>query len=90
MLPTSAVDLLERERPVPVLVQGEEGLLQRLDLGLVELRRDRGERQLLESGVTKLSISTPTSGDPLGPSKSCILKRFSTPYIKPFRRHRSV
>ena len=25
------------------------------------------------------------SGDPLRPSKSCILKRFSTPYIKPFR-----
>ena len=37
------------------------------------------------SGVTKLSIPAPTSGDPLRPSKSCILKRFSTPYIKPFR-----
>ena len=43
-----------------------------------------------ESGGTKLSIRAPTSGDPLRPSKSCILKRFSTPYIKPFRRHWSV
>ena len=45
---------------------------------------------LRKSGVTKLSIPPPTSGDPLRPSKSCILKRFSTPYIKPFRRHWSV
>ena len=45
---------------------------------------------LMGSGVTKLSIPTPTSGDPLRSSKSCILKRFSTPYIKPFRRHWSV
>ena len=45
---------------------------------------------LVTSGVTKLTIRAPTSGDPLRPSKSCILKRFSTPYIKPFRRHWSV
>ena len=45
------------------------------------------ERLLLASGVTKLVIPTPTIGDPLRPSKSCILKRFSTPYTKLFRRH---
>ena len=37
------------------------------------------EKQEL-SGVTKLSIPAPTSGDSLRPRKSCILKRFSTPY----------
>ena len=44
-----------------------------------------------KSVVTKLSIPTPTSGDPLRRQrKSCILERFSTPHIKPFRRHWSV
>ena len=35
-------------------------------------------------------IVPPTSGDPLRPRKSCILERFSTPYIEPFRRYWSV
>ena len=53
----------------------------------------RGAQRAVFAGdlrCDKIEYSYTDQWVPLRPSKSCILKRFSTPYTKPFRRHWSL